>query len=391
MDRKIKRKEKNISISVLYLKYILYMVISILLIFIIGFCVIDALIVLGMVYPANYAEKQIKSVQDKIENASDITEELIPDLCQYVVFSLDGTIKSGNISKNSADEAWDAVNGKFASYSVFHKVIKRKNEYCVLRYQIVPQYTSSFLRKHIPPPQTLFSIGIVVLVLADVIVIATRFGYVLKKKLAMLILTAQEIQSQNLDFSVGTVNIREINDVLSAMDKMRRTLKHSLESQWKAEQIRKEQISALSHDLKTPLSIVRGNAELLYDTNPTKEQTGYINYIEESTLKMQDYIKMLIEITKSDSIASPKFRETSIASFAENIKKQAERLCLLNNVNLKWEYRCNRKTFYIDKDLLERAIINVLLNAVEYSPSDGTITFEVYNRDNSVVFSVSDR
>lgn len=144
MDRKIKRKEKNISISVLYLKYILYMVISILLIFIIGLCVIDALIVLGMVYPANYAEKQIKSVQDKIENASDITEELIPDLCQYVVFSLDGTIKSGNISKNNADEAWDAVNGKFASYSVFHKVIKRKNEYCVLRYQIVPQYTSSF-------------------------------------------------------------------------------------------------------------------------------------------------------------------------------------------------------------------------------------------------------
>lgn len=214
------------------------------------------------------------------------------------------------MSEEYTKEAWDAVNGEFFSYfAIFYKVIERKNEYCVLRYRIIPQYASCFLRKYLLPPQTLLSIIIVASVLASVIAISARFGYILKNKLTPIIVTAQKIQNQNLGFTVGTTNIKEINNVLAAMDKMRSTLKHSLENQWKAEQMRKEQISALSHDLKTPLSIVRGNAELLYDTNPTEEQAGYINYIEENTLKMQDYIKMLIEITKSDSIANPNLKK----------------------------------------------------------------------------------
>lgn len=391
MDRKVNTKEKSISISIFYLKYIMYMIISILLICIIDFLFFYVLINLGLVYPANYAEKQIKNVQGMIEDADTITEDLIPDLCQYVVFGLDGNVKAANMGENNIKEAWDAVNGKyFSSLAVFYKVIKRKNEYCVLRYKIIPQYTSSFLRKYLLPPQTLLSISLVIFILASVIAVSIRFGCVFKNKLTPLILTAQEIQNQNLDFSVGTVNIKEVNDVLAAMDKMRSTLKYSLESQWKAEQMRKEQISALSHDLKTPLSIIRGNAELLYDTSLTEEQAEYIAYIEESSLKMQDYIKMLIEITKSDNLASPEFQETSIDSFAQDIKEQAERLCLVNNIKLQWIYKCGEEKIYIDKNLLERAIINVLLNATEYSPQKGTITFEIYYKDESVVFSVSD-
>lgn len=391
MDRKVNTKEKSISISIFYLKYIMYMIISILLICIIDFLFFYVLINLGLVYPANYAEKQIKNAQGMIEDADTITEDLIPDLCQYVVFGLDGNVKAANMGENNIKEAWDAVNGKyFSSLAVFYKVIKRKNEYCVLRYKIIPQYTSSFLRKYLLPPQTLLSISLVIFILASVIAVSIRFGCVFKNKLTPLILTAQEIQNQNLDFSVGTVNIKEVNDVLEAMDKMRSTLKYSLESQWKAEQMRKEQISALSHDLKTPLSIIRGNAELLYDTSLTEEQAEYIAYIEESSLKMQDYIKMLIEITKSDNLASPEFQETSIDSFAQDIKEQAERLCLVNNIKLQWIYKCGEEKIYIDKNLLERAIINVLLNATEYSPQEGTITFEIYYKDESVVFSVSD-
>lgn len=391
MDRKVNTKEKSISISIFYLKYIMYMIISILLICVIDFLFFYVLINLGLVYPANYAEKQIKNAQGMIEDADTITEDLIPDLCQYVVFGLDGNVKAANMGENNIKEAWDAVNGKyFSSLAVFYKVIKRKNEYCVLRYKIIPQYTSSFLRKYLLPPQTLLSISLVIFILASVIAVSIRFGCVFKNKLTPLILTAQEIQNQNLDFSVGTVNIKEVNDVLAAMDKMRSTLKYSLESQWKAEQMRKEQISALSHDLKTPLSIIRGNAELLYDTSLTEEQAEYIAYIEESSLKMQDYIKMLIEITKSDNLASPEFQETSIDSFAQDIKEQAERLCLVNNIKLQWIYKCGEEKIYIDKNLLERAIINVLLNATEYSPQEGTITFEIYYKDESVVFSVSD-
>ena len=57
---------------------------------------------------------------------------------------------------------------------------------------------------------------------------------------------------------------------------MRDALRESLEKQWKTEQEKKQQMSALAHDIKTPLTIVRGNAELLSETELTTEQKNNI-------------------------------------------------------------------------------------------------------------------
>ena len=51
------------------------------------------------------------------------------------------------------------------------------------------------------------------------------------------------------------------------LDHMRLALRQSLEKQWYDDKMRQEQLSALAHDLKTPLTIIRGNAELLFDTS----------------------------------------------------------------------------------------------------------------------------
>lgn len=99
------------------------------------------------------------------------------------------------------------------------------------------------------------------------------------------------------------------------MDKMRKELKLSLENQWKAEQSRKEQISALAHDLKTPLTIIRGNAEILFDTSPTEEQAESIHFIEESSLQMQSYIKMLIELAKDTDLYNLQYQTLSFLDF----------------------------------------------------------------------------
>ena len=91
-----------------------------------------------------------------------------------------------------------------------------------------------------------------------------------------------------------------VDNVLFSMDKMKEALKVSLKKQWKLEQTRREQISALAHDIKTPITIVRGNVELLVETNQTEEQKEFTNYICESTYQMERYIKTLIEISKAE-------------------------------------------------------------------------------------------
>ena len=391
MGRKLEPKEKGISLSLFYLKYFLYLFIVIAVISVVALLSFNELIIRDMLYPADYAQQQANIAQTKIEDAITVNEDIIPELCQYVVFDLDGNVISGNIGSNETKTAWKSISSKTTNFKGnVYKVIKRYNEYCVLQYKITPQYKSETLRKYLCPPQTLIIVSTVILIFLSVVIIAIRFGSILKKKMNSLIVVTEKIQKQDLDFSVEKGNIKEINTILGAMDKMRKALKYSLESQWKAEQSQKEQLSALAHDLKTPLTIVRGNAEILYDTNPTKEQFECIDYINESSLQMQDYIKMLIEITKSNNIYSPQIQEISVIDFVQDIEKQAKGLCSVRDIQLKWEFRSKTKYLFVDPSLLERALNNVLSNAIEHSISNGIVTVVIYDKDNYITFSISD-
>ena len=193
-----------------------------------------------------------------------------------------------------------------------------------------------------------------------------------------------------MDFSIEKGNIKEINSILTAMDKMRDELRLSLENQWKAEQSRKEQISALAHDLKTPLTIIRGNAEILYDTNPTEEQVESINFIEESSLQMQSYIKMLIELAKDTDLYNPQFQMFSFLDFIEDIHTTARGLCSSKKITLNWDFRSKLQMFHADAGLLNRALGNVLSNAVENSPQGGRVNVKIFDEKGFIVFSISD-
>lgn len=128
----------------------------------------------------------------------------------------------------------------------------------MLRFRIVAQYKSAVLRKYLPPPEIL--ILLVFFLMASVLIICTalRFGRSMRRKMEPLITAADRIQKQDLEFAVEKGKIREINAILQAMEDMRAALRQSLEEQWKQEQWKQEQISALAHDLKTPLTLIRG-------------------------------------------------------------------------------------------------------------------------------------
>ena len=80
---------------------------------------------------------------------------------------------------------------------------------------------------------------------------------------------------------------------------MKDNLKISLEKQWNAEQLQREQIAALAHDLKTPLTVIQGNIDLINETELDDEQCLYAGYITESSEQIGIYIKALIDISRT--------------------------------------------------------------------------------------------
>ncbi len=63
--------------------------------------------------------------------------------------------------------------------------------------------------------------------------------------------------------SVVTSNVAQVDDVLTAMERMRVSLRDSLEARWAAEEDRRRHMESLMHELKMPLAVIQGNAELL--------------------------------------------------------------------------------------------------------------------------------
>ena len=360
----------------------------------ISFFAFDMLINIGAIYPANYAEYMISEVFEQIETSSEVTADLIPDICRYVVFSEDGTVLAGNLYENDVETARKALSYDNYSDGQFYKVIPRTDGYVVLQYRLKPQYKSMWMNEHLPNPEILMTLFVFICCVGIMQIFAKRFGYRIRKKMAPMREALEQIGDRNLDFKVNYSGIREIDECLVALDDMRYALKTSLEKQWETEQEKSRQMSALAHDIKTPLTVVRGNSELLLETELTDEQKNYADYISGSALQIQNYVQTLIEVTKSQEGINQAPVRVQLSDILADIKKQTMGLSEVYQFNINWKKELKDDSaevvISVVYDHVVRAVMNVVRNAAEHTPKGGVINLSVTYNGGELVFTVED-
>jgi len=345
----------------------------------------------NIVLPANYAETQISLSRDRIASSSTITADIIPDLVDYAVFSKEGKFLAGNLSEKEAFKAWDAMKKEQSrGISQFYSFIERENEICILRYYILPQYRSAIMRKYLPNPQLLDILLFIIGVITLVTVLAIHFGRSLKKKMFGLQEAIEKIQNQNLDFTINHSGIREIDEISNSLEQMREALNSSLKQQWESEQARREQISALAHDLKTPLTIIRGNAELLQDTVQDDSQREYNNYILKNTIEIEKFTKELIDLSKMEKNIVREKANVNTDALMTEVEHQLRALSLEKKLQVDVQKEMLPALILIEKEQFYRAILNVIANAVEHTPKNGKVTLTVQSAADVIQFTVTD-
>lgn len=388
----LKRKHKVIKLRTIFIRYLLLFCIStICWVFILLFSY-SAIVSSGRIYPANYAEQQLSKVKNAIAANDVVTPEQIPELCDYAVYTMNGTKLSGSLSQQDAEKAWREVSTSETGQDLFYQYVKinRKNQVCVIRYSLFPQYKSPVLRKYLPGIDTLVFILFILVLVTGALILASTFGKKLTRKMDNLQHATEKIQSQDLEFTVQSSGVLEIDHVLQSLDQMRDALKSSLKKQWDLEQARREQMAALAHDIKTPLTVARGNADLLSETDQTKEQKEYTAYIKESTCQMEQYIKLLIDLSKAELGYSLNKNPIDSKSFMDSILNQMTALGSVKKVTVHCETHLLPKSFNADSGLLQRALLNIVSNAVEFSPRNGKIDFTANAAQNHIRFCVTD-
>lgn len=380
------------SLNALFWRFLIMLILGLAGGFAIPFAIMLLSVALGYITSADSSEQSAEYISPVIMAAPDLSAVRLPLGLDFVIMDKNYNVLETTLDRTDLDMAMEyALYGKKENGpDKQYKLIKRENEYVILQYYIGSQFLDRHLKEYLPSPEKLLYIVICINCITVCIILTGSFSKSLRCQLNPLFEATSQISDRNLDFDVGHSNIKEFEEALCSFSNMKESLKASLKKQWQSEQLQKEQIAALAHDLKTPLTIISGNAELLNETSLDEEQKTYIQYITDSSKQMQFFIRTLIEISRAS--AGYKIQRTSMEflTFTDRLKEQIEILCNTKTINLSWNIFSDCDMLEADFMLLERAVMNVISNALEYSPDNGTVYIKIQYTKGRLKICVTD-
>jgi signal transduction histidine kinase len=344
----------------------------------------------GIILPANFYQNEIERQSQAIASAEAV-ENFIPETCWYTVFTMDGTVVASNTSTKETQAMWEVYQNNLVNSGTGHyKTIIRQEQICVIRYTLYSRFSNPLLNKYIPNAELFMMLLWIATFILEVLLLSKHFGTTLSKQMQILEHITQKIQIGTLDFQVEQSNIVEVNDVVTSLEKMKEELKASLKQQWKMEQNRKEQLSALAHDIKTPLTVLKGNVELLSETSLNEEQQQDISYMIQSTNDIELYISSLLSVIQSKNKIHQILKPIHTSEFIKLIAEKCYGLFAAKNIQLVIEQNNITEYFIADETLLLRAIMNVMDNAVEYSSENQKVLFTINGSEEHIQFIIED-
>ena len=347
---------------------------------------------LGLTTYGDYSEIRANELAPILAATPDLSDVQIPMGIEYALLDKNYQLIETTLDETELEQAmrYATTGANDQNLQKRYLLVTRENEYIVLQYYIGAQYTNEWMNKYLPSPDILLIVLIAAGGIFVCLFLTTRFAKKLRLQLVPLFEATSEVAKQNLDFEVGHSNIKEFEDVLISFSHMKESLKASLEQQWKAEQMQKEQIAALAHDLKTPLTVIQGNADLISETELDEEQRLYAEYISSSSEQMQLYIRTLIDISRAATGYQLHMEDIDLPAYMKQLREQIDALCQTKKIGLQVEIEHLPAVLSADKLLLERAIMNVVNNALDYSPQDSSISISMMGDNGSLKISVTD-
>ena len=193
--------------------------------------------------------------------------DLFPENADYIWKN-----NNGKLIESSEDAANNRGLLRFIEGYEKHQVgqvVKGNNVYTILK----DDDSVVFIHYIIGYKYEYLAIIIMVLILTlDVMISTILLIKRIKKAIIQVSEYALAIGCDDLNTSIEKTDITELNNVIAAVDEMKEGLVANLNERWKEQQEQKRQMARIAHDLKTPLTIIRGNADLLLENESDAEK-----------------------------------------------------------------------------------------------------------------------
>lgn len=154
------------------------------------------------------------------------------------------------------------------------------------------------------------------------------------------------------------------------------------------EKSRMEALNFLSHDLRSPMVSVL--AILEQHQNQKIETNRATALIKQHVSKNLEYAESFLQLSRAENLIESKLHFTDLHSIIDAVQVHAQALAETNGLRLLLNRNIGECWIMADAALLERAVINLISNAVKYSPAGGLVSIDVFDRDGQVGITVID-
>ena len=240
----------------------------------------------------------------------------------------------------------------------------------------------------------IFSLCIAIFIIA-IIIISLITSKTIVGPIEKITRGADEIAKGNLDYEIDYKSTNELGRLAQSFNEMRIKVKDSIEQKNKSDQQQKEMIAGIAHDLRTPLTSIKGYLEGIRDgvANTPEKQARYFNTIYDSANSMENMLNDLLTISKLElgtiTLHPENVRINDFLQYSKELGRD------LQEADFDFEIINSCKSnplLSIDTDRFARVIDNIISNSIKYKREGvkGKITLSISEYEHSVIFEIAD-
>ncbi|UCH64434.1 MAG: HAMP domain-containing histidine kinase [Ignavibacterium sp.] len=214
------------------------------------------------------------------------------------------------------------------------------------------------------------------------------------RNLRRIVLVIRRFKEGDLSARVKHKGKGEISEFADSFNEMADTIVRNIEEMKTMDNLRRELVANVSHDLRTPLATIQGYIETILikaDSLSEEERKNYMETIFSSTERLKNLVEELFELSKLEARESkPNPEPFSIAELVQDVKQKNLVFAEPKKIELKLDFPYDLPMVNADIGMMEKVLQNLLDNALKFTPEGGIIKISLTPQKQDVLVGVKD-
>ena len=218
--------------------------------------------------------------------------------------------------------------------------------------------------------------------------------WLITKNLQSIINTVKDFQKGEMSARINVKTGGEIRRLAEAFNEMADTIVGNIENLKSMENLRRELVGNVSHDLRTPLAVIHGYIETLIikeDQLNEDDKQKYLARALDGTERLKKLVGELFELSKLEAKqVIPNKEAFFINELIDDISQKYALILKEKGLKISADNQNEPFMVFADISLIERVLQNLIDNAIKYTPENGEIRMEINERKEQVEIKVTD-